>query len=61
MSERKLWYLLVCRECGDGADALVMPFASEAERGRWAGAHTRGTGHDRWRVLTQDDETGDVL
>lgn len=42
------FYLLVCRECGNGD--LVMPFDSPAERGKWAGAHTRGTGHDRWFV-----------
>jgi hypothetical protein len=42
------FYLLVCRECGDGD--LAMPFGSEEERGRWAGGHTRGTGHDRWFV-----------
>jgi hypothetical protein len=42
------FYLLVCRECGSGD--LVMPFGSQEERGRWAGAHTRGTGHDRWFV-----------
>jgi len=35
-------------ECGNGD--LVMPFDSPAERGKWAGAHTRGTGHDRWFV-----------
>jgi hypothetical protein len=46
------FYLLVCRECGDGD--LVMPFGSPAERGKWAGAHTRGTGHDRWFVTETD-------
>lgn len=42
------FYLLVCRECGSGD--LVMPFGSPAERGKWAAAHTRATGHDRWFV-----------
>jgi hypothetical protein len=46
------FYLLVCRECGNGD--LVMPFGSPAERGKWAGAHTRGTGHDRWFVTESD-------
>jgi hypothetical protein len=46
-----VFYLLVCRDCGDGT--LVMPFASAAERGKWAAEHTRGTGHDRWRVVDQ--------
>jgi hypothetical protein len=45
------FYLLVCRECGSGD--LVMPFGSAEERGKWAGAHTRGTGHDRWWVKDQ--------
>lgn len=55
-----VFYLLVCRECGNGD--LVMPFTSQAERGKWAGAHTRGTGHDRWFVtetnfpLTRQEE-----
>lgn len=43
-------YLLVCRECGDGEDALPIPFSSAAERGGWAAEHTRGTGHDKWWV-----------
>ena len=42
------FYLLVCRDCGDGD--LVMPFDSPAERGKWAAAHTGATGHDRWFV-----------
>lgn len=48
MPESGVFYLLVCRECGNGD--LVMPFGSQEERGKWAGAHTRGTGHDRWFV-----------
>lgn len=43
-----VFYLLVCRECGNGD--LVMPFTSQAERGKWAAGHTRGTGHNRWFV-----------
>lgn len=46
--ERPTWFLLACRECGDGD--MVMPFRSATERGKWAGAHTRGTGHDAWFV-----------
>jgi len=46
-----MFWLLVCRECGNGD--LVMPFASPAERGRWAAAHTRATGHDRWLVTDE--------
>lgn len=45
---KRLFYLLICRECGDGD--LVMPFDSPAERGKWAAAHTAGTGHQRWFV-----------
>jgi hypothetical protein len=53
-----VFYLLVCRECGDGDDALVMPFESAEARGKWAAAHTRGTGHDRWFVYDQRREAG---
>jgi hypothetical protein len=42
------FYLLVCRESGNGD--LAMPFDSAADRGKWAAGHTRGTGHDRWFV-----------
>lgn len=42
------FYLLVCRDCGNGE--LVMPFGSAEERGKWAAAHTRATGHDQWWV-----------
>lgn len=44
----RVFYLLICRECGDGD--LVMPFGSAAERGKWAAGHTAGTGHGRWFV-----------
>lgn len=49
----QIFYVLVCRECGGGEDALPMPFASAADRGRWAAAHTAGTGHDTWWVHDQ--------
>jgi hypothetical protein len=52
----EIFYVLVCREC-DGEDPehwLPMPFPSPAERGHWAAAHTKGTGHDRWFVLDQE-------
>lgn len=53
----RTFYLLVCQECGNGD--LVMPFGSAAERGHWAAEHTRGTGHDCWRVhdhVRQEDD-----
>jgi hypothetical protein len=51
------YYLLVCLECADPERTAspIMPFGSAAERGKWASAHTRGTGHDRWWV--KDDTT----
>lgn len=39
-------WLLVCRRCGNGD--LEMPFDSASARGKWAAAHTKGTGHDAW-------------
>jgi hypothetical protein len=51
---RSIYYLLACRECGDGEDATVLPFASAADRGKWATAHTRETGHDRWYVKDEE-------
>jgi len=42
------FYVLVCRQCGNGN--LAMPFTSAAERGKWAAGHTRATGHDHWFV-----------
>jgi hypothetical protein len=39
-------WLLVCHRCGNGD--LEMPFDSAEARGKWAAAHTRGTGHDSW-------------
>ncbi|TCO57150.1 hypothetical protein [Actinocrispum wychmicini] len=47
-------YLLVCRACGTGD--LIMPFGSAGERGKWAAAHTRGTGHESWFVRDQVQE-----
>lgn len=52
-AEAKTFYLLVCRECGDSEDALVMPFESAQARGKWAAEHTKGTGHARWWVKDQ--------
>ena len=51
----KVFYVLVCRECGDPDRPLPMPFESAEARGRWAAGHTRGTGHDRWFVIDQPD------
>ena len=48
--EPKVFYLLACRECGDPERPLPMPFGDPAERGKWASAHTRLTGHERWLV-----------
>lgn len=48
--------VLACLECGDPEHPLPMPFASPAERGRWASEHTRATGHDRWVVEDQPAE-----
>jgi hypothetical protein len=52
----KVFYVLVCRQCGDPDRPLPMPFESPAARGQWAAAHTKGTGHDRWFVLDQPAE-----
>jgi hypothetical protein len=50
-----IFYLLVCRECGDlDDDPMVMPFESAADRRKWAAQHRRETGHDRWYV--EDEE-----
>jgi hypothetical protein len=57
VADPDVFYLLVCRECGDGD--LIMPFGSAEERGKWAGAHTSGTGHDRWWV--QDRRPGELV
>jgi hypothetical protein len=47
------FYLLVCLECSP-EHPLVLPFDTAEARGKWATAHTRGTGHDRWYV--EDEE-----
>jgi hypothetical protein len=49
-----IFYVLVCRDCGDPDRLLPMPFSSPDERGRWASEHTRATGHARWFVVDQD-------
>jgi hypothetical protein len=52
------FYVLVCRECeGDVPPDrwLPIPFGSPAERGKWAAAHTRATGHDKWWVYDQPE------
>lgn len=53
MSEPEVFFLLVCRDCGDPERPLPQPFSSQAERGRWAAEHTRATGHDRW-IVTEE-------
>ena len=54
----RIFYVLVCRLCGDPDKPLPMPFGSPAERGKWASAHTAATGHDRWFVLDQPAGSG---
>jgi hypothetical protein len=44
------FYLLACLQCGNPERPLPMPFGDQAERGKWAAAHTRATGHERWHV-----------
>ncbi len=62
MPSTKVRYVLFCRECDEGfPKPLPMPFESAEDRGRWAAAHTKGTGHAKWFVIEQDDETGAVL
>lgn len=39
----QLWYLAVCRGCGDGL--LEMPFSDLGDRNEWAGRHVAATGH----------------
>ena len=51
-----VFYVLVCRLCGDPAKPLPMPFESPAERGKWAAAHTAATGHDSWFVIDQAED-----
>jgi hypothetical protein len=61
-----VFYLLVCRQCGDlelgpsgevvSDNALFMLFDTAEARGKWATAHTRGTGHDHWFVFDQPRE-----
>lgn len=55
--EEKVTYLLVCLECNkdieDPERVQIVPFESAKDRGQWASAHTKGTGHDRWWVKDQ--------
>lgn len=48
-------FILVCRECGDGANGKPIYFESQEARGRWASEHARETGHERWLVTSTDD------
>lgn len=50
------FYVLICRDCGDGDAAIPMPFETPEARGEWAAAHTKGTGHERFLVLDQAEE-----
>jgi hypothetical protein len=47
------FYILVCLDCGDGETLSPLVFETPAERGGWAAAHTRGTGHQRWIIKDQ--------
>lgn len=58
MSTKVTYYLLICREC-DPKLQLPMPFESAEARGKWAAAHTGGTGHDRWWMYGQEWEEPD--
>jgi hypothetical protein len=56
MSDPETFFLLNCLECDEASGrALEIPFGSPADRGKWAAAHTKGTGHQRWRVLDITD------
>jgi len=55
-AEAKIFYLLLCCDCGDPGRPLPIAFGSAAERGKWASEHTEATGHDRWWV--HDDTPG---
>jgi hypothetical protein len=46
----RVFYLLLCIPCADPELLLPMPFGSAGERGKWAAAHTAGTGHNEWIV-----------
>lgn len=44
--------IIVCRTCSTTADMVALiPFSDYAARGKWAAAHTKGTGHDSWLCL----------
>lgn len=47
------WFVLFCRECDPDTP---IPFETAEARGRWASAHTAGTGHDRWLVTEEPRE-----
>lgn len=53
----EVWYVIICRECNDIEDpvVVVMPFESPEERGKWAADHRRSTGHNRWYVVDQPE------
>jgi len=48
MTESDMFYVAVCRECGDD---LEMPFTSARDRGKWCAAHRDGVGHDQWLIF----------
>ena len=56
-----VFYLLFCRDCDAHAGAQVIPFSTAAERGKWAAAHTRGTGHTTWWLEDQRAEDPDLI
>jgi hypothetical protein len=47
-----MFYVIRCLVCDEAAgQPLDMPFGSARERGQWATAHTKATGHERWLVV----------
>jgi hypothetical protein len=56
VGECRTFYVLVCLMCDPDAEGPI-PFPSAEERGRWAAAHTAGTGHEKWIVIDQPDTT----
>jgi hypothetical protein len=52
------FYVIRCLECDDAAGSpLDMPFGTARERGQWATAHTKATGHQRWLVVDVPEVT----
>lgn len=50
VADPNTWFVLICRDCGDGDDALPMPFETEEKRRAWATAHME-SGHNRFYAI----------